>query len=250
MITFSSGNHGLAVALTARRLGIPAVVVMPVGAPAVKVDGARALGAEVLFEGRTTLQRKARAETEAAARGMSMVPPFDHEATVAGQGTIGLEILEQRPDVATVYVPISGGGLVSGIAAAIKLSRPSIRVVGVEPARAARMTASLSAGFPVTIEAAPGIADGLMAVRPGDLEFRHVRALVDRVVTVGEEAIVEAVRWLFAHAKLAAEPSGAASVAAALADARAGTLDPAAPRVAVISGGNVEASAFARYLAG
>lgn len=250
LITFSSGNHGLAVALTARRLGIPAVVVMPVGAPAVKVDGARALGAEVLFEGRTTLQRKARAETEAAARGMSMVPPFDHEATVAGQGTIGLEILEQRPDVATVYVPISGGGLVSGIAAAIKLSRPSIRVVGVEPARAARMTASLSAGFPVTIEAAPGIADGLMAVRPGDLEFRHVRALVDRVVTVGEEAIVEAVRWLFAHAKLAAEPSGAASVAAALADARAGTLDPAAPRVAVISGGNVEASAFARYLAG
>ena len=171
LMTFSSGNHGLAIAISARLLGVPAVIVMPTNAPAVKVAGARALGAEVLFEGTTTIERKARAETEAALRGMTIVPPFDHLEIAAGQGTIGLEILEQCPEVGTVYVQMSGGGLISGVATAIKRSRPSIRVVGVEPAGAARMTASLAAGHPVTIPMTPGITDGLLAVRPGELTF-------------------------------------------------------------------------------
>lgn len=250
LMTYSSGNHGLAIAVTARMLAVPAVIVMPTTAPSVKVDGARALGAEVLFEGTTTIQRKARAEAEAAVRGMTIVPPFDHEHIVAGQGTIGLEILEQCPNVGAVYVQMSGGGLMSGIATALKRSKPSIRVVGVEPAGAARMTASLAAGEPVTIQTIASIADGLLAVRPGETTFRHIQAFVDRVVTVEDPAIVEAVRWLFGEAKLVAEPSGAITVAAVHADERAGLLKTDAPIVAVISGGNVEATAFARYLAG
>jgi threonine dehydratase len=248
LMTYSSGNHGLAIALTARMLGVPAVIVMPTTAPAVKVDGARALGAEVLFEGTTTVERKARAEAEAAGRGMTIVPPFDHEQIVAGQGTIGLEILAQCPDVARVYVQMSGGGLISGIATAIKRSRPAVEVVGVEPAGAARMTASLAAGAPVTIGRIASIADGLLAVRPGDVTFLHVRAFVDRVVTIEDRLIVAAMRWLFAESKLVAEPSGAITVAAAHADAHAGRLPPSGATVAVISGGNVEAAAFAGYL--
>lgn len=249
LLTYSSGNHGLAIALTARLLGVPAVIVMPTTAPAVKVEGARALGAEVLFEGTTTLQRKARAEAEAAARGMTIVPPFDHAEIIAGQGTIGLEILEQCPEVGTVYVQMSGGGLISGVATALKRSRPSIQVVGVEPTGAARMTASLAAGEPVTLESISSIADGLTAVRPGDLPFRHIQAFVDRVVRVEDMDTAKAVRWLFAESKLVAEPSGAITVAAVRADLEAGRLGREAPVVAVISGGNVESTAFSRYLA-
>src|SRR5450756_577242 len=191
LLTYSSGNHGLAIALTARLLGVPAVIVMPTTAPAVKVEGARALGADVLFEGTTTIERKARAEAEAERRGLTIVPPFDHLQIAAGQGTIGLEILEQCPTVATVYVQMSGGGLISGVATALKRSRPSVCVVGVEPVGVARMTASLAAGHPVTIPITPGIADGLLAVRPGEVTFPHVQAFVDRVVTIDDGAIVD-----------------------------------------------------------
>ena len=247
LVTYSSGNHGLAIALSARLLGVPALIVMPTTAPAVKVEGARVLGAEVIFEGTTTLQRKARAETEAAARGMTIVPPFDHEQILAGQGTIGLEILEQCPEVARVYVQMSGGGLSGGIATAIKQSKPEVEIVGVEPSGAARMTASLAAGHPVTIQATLGIADGLLAVRPGDITFPHVRAYVDRVVTVDDRETAAATSWLFREAKIVAEPSGAITVAAARRERRLGT--PAnGPTVAVISGGNVEAEAFAQYI--
>ncbi len=249
LLTYSSGNHGLAVAITARRLGVPAVIVMPTTAPAVKVEGARALGAEVLFEGTTTLERKQRGEAEAAWRGMTIVPPFDHPAIIAGQGTVGLEILEQCPAVGTVYVQIGGGGLISGVATAIKRSRPSVQVVGVEPAGTARMAASFEAGQPTTIPMTPGIADGLLAVRPGDLTYLHARAFVDRLVRVEDQAIVRALQWLFRHGRLVVEPSGAITVAAALADAAAGRLDAGAPVVAVLSGGNVEPAAFAAYLA-
>jgi threonine dehydratase len=250
LLTYSSGNHGLAIALAARRLGVPAVIVMPTTAPAIKVEGARSLGAEVLFEGTTTIERKARAEAIAAERGMTIVPPFDHPEVAAGQGTIGLEIVEQCPSVATVYVQMSGGGLIAGVATAIKRSNPSITVVGVEPAGVARMTASLAAGHPVTVPITLGIADGLLAVRPGDLTFPHVQAFVDRVVTIEDEAIVSAMRWLFRHAKIVAEPSGAITVAAALADIAAGRTDPRGPIVALISGGNVEPAQFAAYLSG
>src|SRR5688572_23812186 len=150
VITYSSGNHGQAMALAARQLGAPAVVVMPTTAPSIKVEGARSFGAEIIFEGTTSSERRTRAEAEAAARGLTVVPPFDHEWIIAGQGTLGLEILEQCPDMAAVVVPIGGGGLAAGVAAAIKQTRPAIKVIGVEPAGAAKMRASLDAGHPVT----------------------------------------------------------------------------------------------------
>jgi threonine dehydratase len=234
-ITYSSGNHGQAMALAARELGAPAVVVMPKTASRVKIEGARSFGAEVIFEGTTSVDRRLRAEREAEARGLTMVPPFDHPWIIAGQGTAGLEILEQLPDVGSVLVPIGGGGLIAGIAAAIKLRRPEVQVIGVEPDGAAAMKASVDAGHPVTLDKTETIADGLMPVRPGDLTFAHVRQFVDRIVTVTDLQIIDAVLWLFSNAKIVAEPSGAATVAAAL------TAKPRlrGPVVAVVSGGNI-----------
>jgi threonine dehydratase len=235
VITYSSGNHGQAMALAARELGAPAVVVMPKTAPSIKVEGARGFGAEVIFEGTTSVDRRLRAEREAEARGLTMVPPFDHEWIIAGQGTAGLEILDQCRDVASVVVPIGGGGLIAGVAAAIKLTRPSVQIIGVEPEGAAAMKASVEAGHPVTLDRTETIADGLMPVRPGDLTFAHVAQFVDRIVTVTDLQIADAVLWLFANAKIVVEPSGAASVAAAL------TMRPrpAWPAVAIVSGGNM-----------
>jgi threonine dehydratase len=233
VITFSSGNHGQACALAARELGSHAVVVMPTTAPQIKVDGARAFGAEVIFAGTTSVERRDRAETEAAARGLTMVPPFDHEWIIAGQGTTALEILEQCPDVAAVIVPIGGGGLAAGVSTAIKLSRPSVTVIGVEPAGAAAMKASIEAGYPVTLDRTHSIADGLMPVRPGDQTFAHVRRFIDAVVTVDDAQIADAVVWLFENASVLIEPSGAATVAAAL----AGAARVDGPVVAILSGG-------------
>jgi threonine dehydratase len=245
VITYSSGNHGQAVAIAARALGAPAVVVMPTTAPAIKSDGAKGSGAEIVFEGTTSLHRRAKAEEIAAARGLTMVPPFDHQWIIAGQGTIGLEILEQCPGVGTVLVPIGGGGLVSGVSAAIKQSKPGITVIGIEPIGAAAMKSSVDSGEVRTLERTHSIADGLMAVRPGDLNFAHVRKFVDRIDTVDDTEIAAAVRWLFNSAKIVAEPSGAATVAAALRESA--TYTP--PVVAIISGGNVDPEDFARYIA-
>jgi threonine dehydratase len=247
VITYSSGNHGQAMALAARTLGAPAVVVMPTTAPAIKVDGARAFGAEVIFEGTTSADRRTRAEAEAAARGLTMVPPFDHEWIIAGQGTLGLEILEQQPDVAAVVVPIGGGGLAAGVAAAIKQTRPAVNVIGVEPAGAAKMRASLDAGHPVTLPSTETIADGLMPVRPGDLTFDHVSRFVDDVVTVSDEAIIEAVLWAFNRTKLVAEPSGAASLAAVLTGAVDSRGRIEGPIVAIVSGGNMGVEKLAEW---
>ena len=247
VITYSSGNHAQAVACAARRSGLPAVVVMPETAPAVKVEGTRSYGAEVLFEGTTSVERRRRAEALAAERGLTMVPPFDHPEIIAGQGTVGREILEDQPSSDTIYVPIGGGGLVAGVAAAVKRRRPATRVVGVEPVGAAAMARSLAAGAPVTLDNVASIADGLLPVRPGDLTFAHAAAFVDDVVTVEERAIADAVRWLAARAKLVVEPSGAAAVAAALFSGRGdGGADGAA--VAVLSGGNVAPAALAALL--
>jgi threo-3-hydroxy-L-aspartate ammonia-lyase len=245
VITYSSGNHGQAVAWAAARFSIPAIVVMPTTAPAVKVEGTRAYGAEVKFAGTTSLHRMAAAEVLHRERGLTMVPPFDDARIIAGQGTVGLELLEQAPDVTTVYVPMGGGGLASGVAEAIKASAPHVRVVGVEPAGAAKMTESLAAGHPVTLAHAASMADGLLAVRPGDLTFEHVRALIDEVVRVSEDEIADAVRFLARHTKMVVEPSGATSVAGARRLA-----PPGAPgvHVAVLSGGNVEPSVFADLL--
>jgi threonine dehydratase len=243
VITYSSGNHGQAMALAARQLGAPAVVVMPTTAPQIKVEGARSFGAEIILEGNTSADRRTRAEAEAAARGLTMVPPFDHDWIIAGQGTAGLEILEQKPDVAAVLVPIGGGGFIAGVAAAIKQSNPGVKVIGIEPAGAAAMKASLDAGHPVTLDRTHSVADGLMPVRPGDITFAHVRQFADAVLTVEDSAIVDAVLWLFEKAKIVAEPSGAATVAAAL-DGLADSFAGGGPIVAIVSGGNISLSAL------
>jgi threonine dehydratase len=212
---------------------------MPTTAPAVKVEGARRLGAEVVFEGTTSIERKVRAEALAAERGLAIIPPFDHPDIIAGQGTVGLEILEDWPEVEAVLVPVGGGGLLSGVAAWVKRARPSCVVVGVEPEAADAMQRSIRAGAPVTIEPRPTIADGLMPVRPGDLTFEHARALVDEFVTVEEEAIAEATARLLEQARLVVEPSGAAAVAALL----SGRFQPRGRRIAVVlSGGNLSLS--------
>lgn len=247
VITYSSGNHGQALACAARLASAPAVIVMPTTAPAVKVNGSRAYGAEIVLAGTSSADRKREAERIAADRGLTMVPPFEHRWIIAGQGTVGLEIAETFPDVEAVYVPVGGGGLLAGIAAAVKRLRPAIRVIGVEPAGAARMRASLDRGSPVTLEHTASIADGLLPLRPGDLTFAHARALVDDVVTVRDESIARAVAWLARESKLVVEPSGAASVAAVL--DRHGAVDEDHARIAaVLSGGNVAPDAYAACL--
>jgi threonine dehydratase len=222
---------------------------MPTTAPRIKIDGAKALGAEVILAGTTSSDRRARAEEEAARRGLTMVPPFDHEWIIAGQGTAGLEIVRQLPHVAAVLVPIGGGGLIAGVSAAIKLSNPGVLVIGVEPVGAAGMHESVAAGHPVTLAKTETIADGLMPVRPGDLTFTHVQKFVDRVITVEDPDIARAVLWIFANAKLVAEPSGAATTAAVL----SGVLDSAmrvdGPVVAVVSGGNMAPERLAEFSA-
>jgi threonine dehydratase len=242
VITYSSGNHGQAVALSAQLLGMRAVVVMPETAPRVKVDGARKYGAEVIFAGRTSDDRRTRAEAEAAAHGYAIVPPFDHRQIIAGAGTVGLEIMDALDELSAVFVPVGGGGLLSGVAAALKGARPHVRVVGVEPIGSASMGRSRAAGEPVRLPSTASIADGLLTLRPGDLTFAHAQALVDDMVTVTEDEIRGAVRWLHRQAGLVVEPSGAAATAAVLASG------PAADGVvAIVSGGNVEADDFAKY---
>jgi threonine dehydratase len=244
VITYSSGNHGQAVALSAQLLGMRAVVVMPETAPRVKVDGTRKFGAEVIFAGRTSDDRRTRAEAEATAHGYAIVPPFDHRQIIAGAGTVGLEIMEALDELSAVFVPVGGGGLLSGVAAAVKGVRPDVRVVGVEPVGSASMGRSRAAGEPVRLPATASIADGLLTLRPGDLTFAHAQALVDDMVTVTEDEIRGAVRWLHRQAGLVVEPSGAAATAAVLA------TGPAADGVvAIVSGGNVEADDFAKYIA-
>ncbi|HEX6940398.1 MAG TPA: threonine/serine dehydratase [Longimicrobiales bacterium] len=247
VITYSSGNHAQAVALAARIFGIPAVVVMPTTAPDIKREGARRLGAEVVLEGTTSIERQRRAEAIAAERGLAIVPPFDHPDIIAGQGTVGLEILEDWPDVDAVLVPIGGGGLLAGIAAWIKRARPECRVIGVEPVGADAMRRSLQAGTPTTIDVRHSIADGLLPVRPGDLPFAHARALVDDVVTVDDDAIADAARRLLTGSRLVVEFSGAATTAALLSGAWRGD---ARRIVLVLSGGNLDPTRAAAMLSG
>ena len=244
VITYSSGNHGQAVALAAQKVGAHAVIVMPTTAPQVKIDGCKSYGAEVIMEGTTSLDRQARAEKESRERGLTIVPPFDHRQIIIGQGTVGLEILEQCPDVGTVFVPAGGGGLASGTAAAIKQIKPSVRIVVVEPLGAPKMTKSLEAGKPTTLPSSKSIADGLMNLRPGDITFAHIQKFADEVVTVGEEDIAKAVAWLSRNARLVAEPSGAVTTAAV----NLGLGHPTGKIVAIVTGGNVAPEAFAKYL--
>jgi threonine dehydratase len=235
--TYSSGNHAQAVALAAGLKGVRAVVVMPTTAPEVKVEGARRLGAEVVFEGTTSLERKARCEAIAAEQGLHVVPPFDHPDIIAGQGTAALEIVEEFPDVDTVLAPIGGGGLFAGTCVVIRALRPSARLIGVEPVGGASMKRAVEAGEVVTLESTASIADGLLPVRAGELTFDHIRDLADEIVTVDDDAIRDAARRLFAEHHLVVEFSGGATVAALM----SGAVDVSGRRVAaILSGGNMD----------
>jgi len=246
VVTYSSGNHAQAVALAARLLEARAVVVMPTTAPGVKRRGAERLGAEVVFEGTTSEERRVRAEAIAAEEGLTIVPPFDDPRIIAGQGTVGLEIHGAWPEVELVAVPVGGGGLLSGIGAALRRLSPGVEIVGVEPEGAASMRRALDGGGPETLEGIDTIADGLAPVRVGELTYRHARELVDDVVTVDDDAIEEAASFLLRRQKLVVEFSGAAAVAA-LRSGRA----PAKGRraAAVLSGGNAEPTALRKLLA-
>jgi threonine dehydratase len=239
IITYSSGNHAQAVAYCAAEFGVRAVVVMPTTAPAVKREGTARWGAEVILEGTTSLHRKARAEAIAEAQGLAMIPPFDDPVIIAGQGTAGLEVHEDFPEMDTWVCCIGGGGLASGTAVALRALNPGCRLIGVEPVGAASMRAALDAGGPVPLPGIDTIADGLAPIQAGGLTFRHVRDLMDDVVTVGDEAIRDATSFLLREQKLVVEFSGAATVAAI----RCGAVDVAGRKVgAMISGGNLDPS--------
>jgi len=243
VITASSGNHGQAVAYVAQRLGIPAVVVVPETVNPIKARAITGYGAELVRCGKTMDERYEKAHELARERGLHMVPSFDDPLVIAGQGTCGLEIAEQCPDVSTVVVPVGGGGLISGVALALKALRPGVRVIGAEPKALPRFAASRAAGTRVTVPFADTIADGLRAQRPGALTWEVTSRMVDDFVAVGDDAILDAVRRLCLEAHLVVEPSGAIAVAALLSG-----LVPVRPAVAVVSGGNLDPSLLASLL--
>lgn len=241
VITYSSGNHGQAVAYAARYIGVRAVVVMPVTAPAVKVAGVRRWGGEVVLAGRTSEDRQVKAEEIAAREGLAIVAPYDDPAIVAGQATVALELVEQCPDVATVVVPVGGGGLIAGVLAGLAAASSKAMVWGVEPAGAPKLQRSLAAGRRTRLERTASIADGLITLSVGDIPFaelsRHRERLAG-VALVDDDSLRDAVHFLWRTCRLAVEPSGAATVAAV----RSGAVRPTAPAVLIVSGGNVDPS--------
>lgn len=244
VVTYSSGNHGQAVAAAAHLLGVKAVVVMPEDAVTLKVRLTREWGADVEFAGRTSLSREERALDLARSEGYLVIPPFDDRRIVAGQGTVGLEILEQCSDVETVVVQVGGGGLISGIATAVKMQRPDVRIIGVEPEGAADAQASFESGTLTTWDTISTVADGLRTSRIGNLNFATIQAYVDDVITVSDSEIMTAMLVLAMSAKLVVEPSGAVASAGVL-TGRAGATGKT---VAVISGGNVDPALLASSL--
>ncbi len=252
LITYSSGNHAQGVARAARLLGVAAVIVMPENAPAIKRARVLADGAEVVTVGNASAERQAVAERLAVERGLAMIPPFDDDRVIAGQATCGLEIAEDLLDLAAVLVPIGGGGLASGVAAAVKALRPGARVVGVEPELAADARDSLARGEIVEWSAADvsrTIADGTRTQALGVRTFAHLRALLDGIVTVTEEEIAAAVRLAAEEARLVVEPSGALSIAALRFRAvEANVAGARGPVVCVVSGGNVDPARYLAYL--
>jgi threonine dehydratase len=251
VIAYSSGNHAQGVAYAARSLGVRAIIVMPSNAPKNKLDATAALGAEIIMVGPASEERRLRAEQLAAGHGYVIVPPYNDEKIIAGQGSVGLEILEDLPDVETILVPVGGGGLIGGIAAAVKLSPPKpgqlpIKIIGVEPELAADAQASLRAGHIVSFPAekvSQTIADGLRTQSVGAINFEHIRAYVDDIVSVTEKEILETMRALSGNAKTLAEPSGAVASAAFLFHPEA--LPDTKINVAVISGGNIDPAMLA-----
>ena len=235
VITYSSGNHGQAVAFAAKRLGVRAVIVMPEKAPRAKVEGVERWGAEIVLAGATSEDRLARANEIMAAEGLAVIPPFDHPDVIAGQGTVGLEIVEDLPDVAHVAVPVGGGGLCAGISTALEVLRPEAVVTAVEPEGAAAYAAALIRGEPVRLESTKSVADGLLPLSVGSLTFEHMRTRA-RSLTVPDDAIIEATQWLYNDMDLVVEPSGATTTAAL----RCGALCPEGSTVLVVTGGNID----------
>jgi threonine dehydratase len=259
VISYSSGNHAQGVAYAARALGVKAIIVMPGNAPKNKLEATAALGAEIVIVGPGSEDRRLRAEELAAAHGYVIVPPYNDEKIIAGQGTVGLEILDDfsdddfsnkdLPNLETVLVPVGGGGLISGVSAALKLSgrlsgsatNPQVKVIGVEPELAADARASFQAGHIVSFPAeqvSRTLADGLRTQSVGAINFEHIRAYVDDIISVTEDEIREATRLLSANPKTVAEPSGAVAVAAFL--FHRDDLPDTKINVAVISGGNID----------
>jgi threonine dehydratase len=250
VITYSSGNHAQGVAYAARALGLKAVIVMPSNAPEVKKHATAALGAEIVQVGPASSDRKAKAEELEAKYGYVMIPPYDDEQIIAGQGTCGLEILEDLPDVDLVLSPVSGGGLLSGVATAIKLSNDAVRVIGVEPELAADAAESFRSHQLVTWPAdmtTRTMCDGLRTQSLGALNFEHIRTYVDDIITVTEAEIRSAMRTLLYAARLTPEPSGACSAAGILFHRE--ELLPFRKVVVVMSGGNVEPGVLKSVLA-
>jgi len=236
VVAASAGNHAQGVALAATTLGIRSTVFMPEGAPIPKEKATRGYGADVIFHGRYLEDSLVAARAFADATGAILIHPFDHADVVAGQGTLGLEVLEQAPDLRTVLVPTGGGGLLAGVAIAIKALRPDVRMVGVQAEGAAAYPGSLAAGAPVALESMSTMADGIAVGRPGDITFAAVRDHVDDIITVSEESLSRALLSIVERAKQVVEPAGAAGVAALL-DNPGGFETPA---VAVLSGGNID----------
>ncbi|WP_306215058.1 threonine ammonia-lyase [Actinoplanes sp. RD1] len=244
VVAASAGNHAQGVALAAGLLGTRATVFMPEGAPLPKVTATRGYGADIEYAGRTVDDSLAAAREFADETGAVLIHPFDHPDVIAGQGTVGLEILDQCPDAGTIVTAVGGGGLVSGVAVAAKALRPDIRIVGVQAVGAAAYPPSLVAGAPVTLTESATIADGIAVMRPGDITFAHVSSLVDEVVTVTDEDLSAALLLLLERHKMVVEPAGGAAVAALL----TGKIDLKPPVVAILSGGNIDPMLLMRVI--
>ena len=245
VVAFSSGNHGAAVSLAAQLLGIEAVIVVPANGSAAKLAAIEGYGAELRRYDPVTERREEVAEEIAASRSMTLIRPFDDYDIMAGQGTTGLELVEQAPELKRVLVPVGGGGLAAGVSTAVKALSPGVSVIGVEPQDADDTSRSLRAGHKVRIPELATIADGLRASEPGDLTFAINSQLLDDVVTVSEEAIIEAMRFCFARLKVVVEPSGAVALAALL----SGVAGAIGRTGVVLSGGNITPQDFAALLA-
>lgn len=248
VVAASAGNHAQGVALAARELGIHATIFMPIGVALPKLQATRAYDADVVLRGVIFNEALEAAKDFAEKSGAIFIPPFDNHDVIAGQGTVGLEIWDQVPDVETVIVPIGGGGLIAGVASAMKQRAAeagrTIRVIGVQSGQAAAFPPSLAAGEPTTIEVKATIADGIAVARPGKLPFDIIRAAVDEVVTVSDDDIARALLMLIERAKLVAEPAGAAGVAAIL----SGKISATGPTTVILSGGNIDPKLMERVI--
>ena len=245
VVAHSSGNHGQAVAYVSQRLGLRAVIVMPKTAPAVKVEGVKRYGGEIVFTEAVSSARLQKAAEKAAEEGLTMVPPYDDSDIVLGQSTAAYEVLQSHPEITTFLVPIGGGGLLAGTSVTTAHLKPDARVVGVEPDGAPKLSAALAAGHPVALEKCTSLADGLLPLSVGRLTFEYMKSMVHEAVRVTDDEIGAAVKYLWESQGLRVEPSGAVCVAALL----TGKLKPTSPTAVMLTGGNVDPALFQRLVA-